>query len=244
MIIYGKNTIREAIYAKRKIYEITLDEKFNDYKYLNFLKENNLEIKYRNKGELNNITNNGIHQGVTAKVKPYEYKELHEVLNKDVRQRFLILDGIQDPHNFGAIIRTAEATKLDGIIVTKKNQVPLTAVVAKVSSGAIEHVNIILVTNINQTIKVLKENNVWVVGTDGSADKNYLELPKEESLAIIVGNEGAGIRPLVKQNCDILVKIPMLRSEERRVGKECRSGQRVERQEEQVGADGEHGRLV
>jgi len=210
MIIYGKNTIREAIYAKRKIYEITLDEKFNDYKYLNFLKENNLEIKYRNKGELNNITNNGIHQGVTAKVKPYEYKELHEVLNKDVRQRFLILDGIQDPHNFGAIIRTAEATKLDGIIVTKKNQVPLTAVVAKVSSGAIEHVNIILVTNINQTIKVLKENNVWVVGTDGSADKNYLELPKEESLAIIVGNEGAGIRPLVKQNCDILVKIPML----------------------------------
>mgnify|MGYP001088537565 FL=1 len=210
MIIYGKNTIREAIYAKRKIYEITLDEKFNDYKYLNFLKENNLEIKYRNKGELNNITNNGIHQGVTAKVKPYEYKELHEVLNKDVRQRFLILDGIQDPHNFGAIIRTAEATKLDGIIVTKKNQVPLTAVVAKVSSGAIEHVNIILVTNINQTIKVLKENNVWVVGTDGSAEKNYLELPKEESLAIIVGNEGAGIRPLVKQNCDILVKIPML----------------------------------
>lgn len=210
MIIYGKNTIREAIYAKRKIYEITLDEKFNDYKYLNFLKENNLEIKYTNKGELNNITNNGIHQGVTAKVKPYEYKELHEVLNKDVRQRFLILDGIQDPHNFGAIIRTAEATKLDGIIVTKKNQVPLTAVVAKVSSGAIEHVNIILVTNINQTIKVLKENNVWVVGTDGSADKNYLELPKEESLAIIVGNEGAGIRPLVKQNCDILVKIPML----------------------------------
>ncbi|HHT55683.1 MAG TPA: 23S rRNA (guanosine(2251)-2'-O)-methyltransferase RlmB [Acholeplasma sp.] len=210
MIIYGKNTIREAIYAKRKIYEITLDEKFNDYKYLNFLKENDLEIKYTNKGELNNLTNNGIHQGVTAKVKPYEYKELHEVLNKDVRQRFLILDGIQDPHNFGAIIRTAEATKLDGIIVTKKNQVPLTAVVAKVSSGAIEHVNIILVTNINQTIKVLKENNVWVVGTDGSAEKNYLELPKEESLAIIVGNEGAGIRPLVKQNCDILVKIPML----------------------------------
>src|SRR5690554_5858971 len=209
MIIYGKNTIREAIYAKRKIYEITLDEKFNDYKYLNFLKENNLEIKYRNKGELNNITNNGIHQGVTAKVKPYEYKELHEVLNKDVRQRFLILDGIQDPHNFGAIIRTAEATKLDGIIVSKKNQVPLTAVVAKVSSGAIEHVDIISVNNLNQAIQVLKENNIWVVGTDLNTERSYLDLPKDQSLAIIVGNEGTGIRPLIKKNCDILVKIPM-----------------------------------
>jgi len=210
MIIYGKNTIKEAIYANRKIFEVILDEKFNDYKYLNFLKENNIAVKYSNKGELNNLTNNGIHQGIVAEVKPYEYKELHEVLNKDQKQRFLILDGIEDPHNFGAIIRTAEATKLDGIIVTRKNQVPLTAVVAKVSSGAIEHVNIILVTNINQTIKVLKENNVWVVGTDGSADRDYLELPKDESLAIIVGNEGSGIRPLVKQNCDILVKIPML----------------------------------
>ena len=210
MIIYGKNTIKEAIYANRKIFEVILDEKFNDYKYLNFLKENNIAVKYSNKGELNNLTNNGIHQGIVAEVKPYEYKELHEVLNKDQKQRFLILDGIEDPHNFGAIIRTAEATKLDGIIVTRKNQVPLTAVVAKVSSGAIEHVNIILVTNINQTIKVLKENNVWVVGTDGSADRDYLELPKDESLAIIVGKEGSGIRPLVKQNCDILVKIPML----------------------------------
>lgn len=209
MYIYGKNVIKEAIYAKREIQEILLDDKFNDYKYVQFLKENNLEFRNTNKGELNNLTNNGIHQGVVAKVKPYEYKELKDVINTDVKQRFLILDGINDPHNFGAIIRTAEATNLDGIIVPKRNQVGLTNVVAKVSSGAIEHVNIIEVTNINQTIEVLKENNIWVVGTDGNADKSYDEIDKDISIAIIVGNEGHGIRPLVKRNCDILVKIPM-----------------------------------
>lgn len=209
MIIYGKNPIKEAIYAKRKIYEFIIDEKFNDYKFLKIIEEQNIPIKKTNKGDLNNLTNNGIHQGILAKVEPYKYKELLSVLDKTKRQRFLILDEIQDPHNFGAIIRTADATKLDGIIVSKKNQVPLTAVVAKVSSGAIEHVNIIEVNNINQTIKTLKENNIWVIGTDGAANKDYRDIPKDESIAIIVGNEGSGIRPLVKQNCDILVKIPM-----------------------------------
>src|SRR5690625_877951 len=209
MYIYGKNVVKEAIYAKRDIYELFLDEKFNDYKYEEFLKENNLKFKKTNKGELNNLTNNGVHQGIVAKIKPYEYKTLKEVIKKDVRQRFLILDGINDPHNFGAIIRTAEATKLDGIIVHRRNQVGLTNVVAKVSSGAIEHVNIIEVNNINQVINELKENNIWIVGTDGLAENNYDEIDKSLSIAIIVGNEGHGIRPLVKRNCDILVKIPM-----------------------------------
>lgn len=209
MYIYGKNSIKEAIFAERKIKELYLDDKFNDHKYLSFLLENEIKIKYTNKGELNNLTNNGIHQGVVAKVESYKYKSLEEVLNKEVRQRFLILDGINDPHNLGAIIRTAEATKLDGIIVPGKNQVPLTGVVSKVSSGAIEHVNLIAVTNINQTILKLKENNVWIIGTDGSAENEYTEIPKDLSTAIVLGNEGFGIRPLVKKNCDILVKIPM-----------------------------------
>lgn len=209
MYIYGKNIIREAIYAKRAIYELLLDEKFNDYKFINFLKDHNIKYQTTNKGELNNLTNNGIHQGVVAKVRPYEYQELENVLNVEVRQRFLILDEISDPHNLGAILRTAEATKLDGIIMSKKNQVPLNATVAKVSSGAIEHVNVILVNNINQTIKKLKENNIWIIGTDDKAENSYLEIPKDLSVAIVLGSEGSGIRPLVKENCDILVKIPM-----------------------------------
>lgn len=209
MYIYGKNTVREAIYAKRDIYELYLDNKFNDYKYVEFLKENDIKFNHINKGELNNLTNNGIHQGIVAKIKPYEYKTLKDVIKKNEKQRFLILDGINDPHNFGAIIRTAEATKLDGIIVPRKNQAPLTSVVAKVSSGAIEHVNIIEVNNINNAIKELKENNIWIVGTDGNAKKEFTEIDKSLSLAIVMGNEGFGIRPLVRRNCDILVNIPM-----------------------------------
>lgn len=209
MYIYGKNIIREAIYAKREIYELLIDEKLNDFKFISFLKEHNIYYKTTNKGELNNLTNNSIHQGVVANVKPYEYQELDNVLNKDKRQRFLILDELSDPHNLGAILRTAEATKLDGVIMSKKHQVPLNGTVAKVSSGAIEHVNVILVNNINQTIKKLKENNIWIIGTDDKATNDYLDIPKDLSVAIVLGSEGSGIRQLVKENCDILVKIPM-----------------------------------
>lgn len=209
MYVYGKNVIREAVLNNRKIYEVLIDEKFSDKTYLNFLDEKNITYKLTNKGQLNNLTNKGIHQGIVAKINPYQYFGLADVLKKDRRQRFLILDEIEDPHNLGAIIRTAEATKLDAIIISKKNQVPLNATVAKVSSGAIEHVRVVVVPNINQLIKTLKENNVWVIGTDGAASKDYKEMPKDLSVAIVLGNEGQGIRHLVKQNCDILVKIPM-----------------------------------
>lgn len=209
MYVYGKNVIREAILNNRRIYEVLIDQKFNDHNFLKLLNEHKIKYVQTNKGELNNLTNNGIHQGIVAKIKPYEYTALNDVLAKEGRKRFLILDEIADPHNLGAIIRTAEATKLDGIIMSKKHQVPLNATVAKVSSGAIEHVKVVLVSNINQAIKTLKENNIWVIGTDGSADKLYTEIANDLSVAIVLGNEGEGIRYLVKQNCDMLVKIPM-----------------------------------
>lgn len=209
MYVYGKNVIREAILNNRRIYEVLIDQKFNDHNFLKLLNEHKIKYVQTNKGELNNLTNNGIHQGIVAKIKPYEYTALNDVLAKEGRKRFLILDEIADPHNLGAIIRTAEATKLDGIIMSKKHQVPLNATVGKVSSGAIEHVKVVLVSNINQAIKTLKENNIWVIGTDGSADKLYTEIANDLSVAIVLGNEGEGIRYLVKQNCDMLVKIPM-----------------------------------
>lgn len=209
MIVYGKNVIKEAIFAKREIYQLYLDEKLSDQHFLAFLKDRNIRFQHKTKGELNALTQNALHQGIVADVRPYEYQALEDVLDTSKRQRFIILDGIEDPHNLGAILRTAEATALDAIIVSKKGQVPLNATVAKVSSGAIEHVPIVLVGNINQAIQTLKKHHVWVVGTDGATDKTYDDLPKHESLAVILGNEGEGIRPLVKQNCDYLVKIPM-----------------------------------
>lgn len=209
MIIYGKNIVKEAVYVKRPIFNLYLDDKFNDKEFVKFLEDNKIKYSFKNKGELNNLTSNGIHQGVVAEVLAYKTKELLDVIDKDKRQRFLILDELEDPHNLGAILRTAEATKLDAIIMSKRNQVPLNATVAKVSAGAIEHVDVVTVGNINQAIQTLKDNGIWIVGTDDKATNDYLDIPKDLSVAIVLGNEGQGIRHLVKSNCDILVKIPM-----------------------------------
>jgi 23S rRNA (guanosine2251-2'-O)-methyltransferase len=209
MIVYGKNVIKEVIFAKRKIYQLYLDEKFSDFDFLSFLKDKQVGYEKKDKGTLNQMTQNQVHQGVVADVMDYSVYTIEEKVDQSKVQTFLILDGIEDPHNLGAIMRTAEAVKLDGIIMSKKGQVPLNATVAKVSSGAIEHVPVIIVPNINQAIMYLQENHILVIGTDGKASKLHTDIPKNQSLAIVLGNEGEGIRPLVKKNCDMLVKIPM-----------------------------------
>ena len=209
MIIYGKNVVKEAIFAKRRIYKLYVDQEINDHRFLQFIKDKEVNYESVSKKELNKLSANQLHQGVVADVMEYETYELMDILKKDKIQHFIILDGIEDPHNLGAVMRTAEAVQMDGIIMSKKGAVPLNATVAKVSSGAIEHVKVILVPNINQAILELKKQGVWVVGTDGNTSKTYDDMPKDVSLAVVMGNEGEGIRPLVKQNCDLLVKIPM-----------------------------------
>ena len=209
LIIYGKNVIREAVFAGRRFYKLYLDEKLNDHRFIQFLDDKKVKYQFTTKNELNQLSKNQLHQGMVADVEDYQTYELKDVLDKDIKQYFIILDGIEDPHNLGAMIRTAEAVQIDGIIMSKKGAVPLTATVAKVSSGAIEHVKIILVSNINQAMLEMKKNGVWVIGTDGQTDQTYDDMPKDVSLAVVMGNEGEGMRPLVKQNCDMLVKIPM-----------------------------------
>mgnify|MGYP003799060897 CR=1 FL=1 len=209
LIIYGKNVIREAVFAGRRFYKLYLDEKLNDHRFIQFLDDKKVKYQFTTKNELNQLSKNQLHQGMVADVEDYQTYELKDVLDKDKKQYFIILDGIEDPHNLGAMIRTAEAVQIDGIIMSKKGAVPLTATVAKVSSGAIEHVKIILVSNINQAMLEMKKNGVWVIGTDGQTDQTYDDMPKDVSLAVVMGNAGEGMRQLVKQNCDMLVKIPM-----------------------------------
>lgn len=209
MIVYGKNVIREAAFADRKFHALYVDERFSDQYFLKFLTDKGVSFTRVNKEKLNQLSKHANHQGMVADVEDYQYADLEGYIQKEGVLRFVILDGIEDPHNLGAILRTAEATKLTAIIISKKNQVPLNATVAKVSSGAIEHVPIILVSNINNTIKKLKAHHIWVIGTDGHTDKSFYDIPKKQSTAVILGNEGSGMRTLVKQNCDYLVKIPM-----------------------------------
>jgi len=209
MIIYGKNVVKEAIFSNRPIYKLWIDEKFSDQHFLLFLKDKKQIYEKVSKGKLNQLSEQGLHQGVVADVKPYETYELLDKIDSNEIQRFIILDNLEDPHNLGAIMRTAEAANIDGIIMSKRGQVQLNQTVAKVSAGAIEHVPVILVSNINQAIQTLKDHQILVVGTDGQSELFYDQIPLEQSLAIVLGNEGEGIRPLVKRNCDMLVKIPM-----------------------------------
>ncbi len=209
MIVYGKNVIREAVYSKREIYRLYVDQKFNDKNFLNFLSQHGASYKMVSKDELFNLSKTRNHQGLVADVKAYTYAPLEILKDQTSNQRVCILDGIEDPHNLGAILRTAEATQMSALIIPKKQQVPLNATVAKVSSGAIEHVPVIEVANINQAMTKLKEWGFWIVGTDGQTEHTYDDMPKDVNLAVVLGNEGSGMRPLVRKNCDMLVKIPM-----------------------------------
>ncbi|KXT29046.1 RNA 2'-O ribose methyltransferase substrate binding family protein [Candidatus Phytoplasma oryzae] len=211
MIIYGKNVIKEAIKAKRNIYNLYIDLKFKDFHFLNFVKNFNINYQLLNKHQLNEKAKNNNHQGIVAEVEDYIYKKLNCFFNNNdlSLKKILILDSIQDPHNLGAILRTVEAANFNGVILGKKHQVFLNGTVAKSSSGALEYVDIFLVDNLLNTIIKLKQNGFLIIGTDIKSQNNFSQIPKQKSLAIILGNEGKGIRLVLKQKCDLLIKIPM-----------------------------------
>ena len=152
-------------------------------------------------------------QGVIAIVPPYEYCEIEEILevakNRNEPPFIIILDSIEDPHNLGSIIRTAETAGVHGIIIPKRRAVPVNTTVAKVAVGAVEHMKIARVTNLSDTINNLKKQGLWICGTDINTDKIYYNQDLTGPLAIVIGNEGKGIGEKIKKNCDFLVKIPM-----------------------------------
>src|SRR5690606_11855010 len=153
------------------------------------------------------------HQGVIAQIAPYRYYDVDDLFKKAEQNKeapfFLILDEIEDPHNFGSLMRTADATGVHGIIIPKRRSVGLTTTVAKASTGAIEYVPVARVTNLARSIDELKERGVWICGTDAGADTDYRELDGTLPIAIVIGSEGKGISRLIKEKCDFLVKLPM-----------------------------------
>lgn len=210
IIITGKNTVKEAIKTNRKIYELYVQKGTNkDVLFLAY-KDNKIKIVELDKQKINNLLP-GKHQGIGAKVEEYTYTPLEKVLGKKKKNKlFIMLDGLEDPHNLGAILRSADAFGVDAIITPKNRSVKLTATVAKVSTGAIEHVDVVEVTNLNQTIKKLKDDGFWIVGTDAETDMTLKEVDVDTNLCIVIGSEGKGISRLVKENCDYTVKIPMV----------------------------------
>ena len=208
--IYGKNPVIEAINAKKAI-RVFLVSNFNDQKILNLINNNKVPVSMVSPNEMNKISNNGVHQGVAAELKPYQTVSLEEIIlkaKKKEKKIIVMLDGIEDPHNLGAILRSADVFEASGIILPKHNSVSLNATVAKTSAGAINYVPVAVVNNLNQAISKLKEEGYWVVATDGSAEISYSSIKYDFPVVVVIGSEGKGVSPLVLKNSDYIVKIP------------------------------------
>ena len=210
MKIYGKNVLYEALKTNHKIYEVYLREDVakNDTVFLKKLGERKIKIHILDKHQMNQMFD-GLHQGYGANIENFPNYALEDVINPNKKQLFLILDKLNDPNNLGAIIRSCDAFSVDAIIIPNKNSIGITDTVVKVSTGAIFHVPVVTVSNINQAIDKLKKNNFWVIGTDASAPQNISDIKNDRNFALVIGSEGYGISNLVSKNCDYLVKIPM-----------------------------------
>ncbi len=214
--VEGRNSVLELLESGRDINKIIVakGEKHGSIlKIIAKAKERKILITELERGKLNQISQTENNQGVIAIVPPFNYCEVEDILEL-AKQRnempfILILDGIEDPHNLGSIIRTAETAGVHGIIIPKRRAASVNSTVSKVSAGAVEHMKIARVNNINETMRYLKEQGIWICGTDMDIEVTYTKQDYKMPLAIVIGSEGFGMSRLVKENCDFLVKIPM-----------------------------------
>ena len=214
--IEGRNAVLEYLESGKDINKIliTKGEKHGSInKIIAIAKERKIIISELERSKLNQIAQTENNQGVIAIVPPYDYCEVEDILEVAKKRQeeafILILDGIEDPHNLGSIIRTAETAGVHGIIIPKRRACGVNSTVSKVSAGAVQHMKIARVNNINETIKFLKQNDIWICGTDAQAKTYYFQQDFKMPIAIVIGSEGYGMSRLVKENCDFLVKIPM-----------------------------------
>ncbi|GGA88460.1 23S rRNA (guanosine(2251)-2'-O)-methyltransferase RlmB [Ornithinibacillus halotolerans] len=214
-LIIGKNPVLEALKSGRSVNKVLISDQLNSNaqsKIFQLSKSAGTIVQKVPKSKLEQITN-GNHQGVVAYVASYQYASLDDLFSRaNARNEepfFIILDELEDPHNLGSILRTADATGAHGVIIPKRRSVGLTATVAKTAAGALEHIPVVRVTNIANTIDELKKNNVWVVGTEAEATEDFRRLDGAIPIAVVIGNEGKGMSRLVREKCDWTVSLPM-----------------------------------
>ena len=199
--VYGKNSFFEALRNGAIIKAYVLKDEA--------VKGKNIEYKIVDKHTLDKMSKYGNHQGYLAEVKEFSFAKLEDLV-VERNGLVVILDNLQDVHNLGAIIRTAECIGVDGIIYKKDNSVKVNDTVAKIASGALEYMKVCEVTNLVNTINYFKQHNYWIVGSDGSANTMYTDIDYDMNTVLIIGSEGKGMSRLVKEQCDYIVKLPML----------------------------------
>lgn len=216
-LIEGRNAVIEALKSDRTIESILVakgDITGSISKILAMAKEKNIVIKEVDRKKLDSMSVTGVHQGVMAIVTPYKYCDIEDILDyakeKGEKPFIVILDEIEDPHNLGSIIRTAETCGVHGIVIPKRRNVGITPTVYKTSAGAIEYMKVAKVSNINRVIDTVKERGIWVYGADMDGEGYCFQTNFSGAVALVIGSEGRGISKLTKEKCDVLVKIPMV----------------------------------
>lgn len=213
--IAGRNPVLEALRSDREINKIWIAEgaqKGPVQQIIKKAKEKNVLVQFVPKQKIDQMSEEN-HQGVVASVAAYDYAELDDLFAKAEKSGeepfFLLLDEIEDPHNLGSIMRTADAVGVHGIIIPKRRAVGLTAAVAKASTGAIEYIPVVRVTNLARTIDELKERGVWIAGTDAKGAEDYRRFDGKMPLGLVIGSEGKGMGRLIRDKCDFLIQLPM-----------------------------------
>ncbi|MBQ2696224.1 MAG: 23S rRNA (guanosine(2251)-2'-O)-methyltransferase RlmB [Clostridia bacterium] len=217
MTIEGRNSVFEALAAGRPIDKIWISETVRPggvKKLMDLAKEKQVPVQFVKPQKINSVSQTEASQGVVAVCGAVQYAALEDLFLKAEKKQtppfFIIADEITDPHNLGAIIRSANAAGADGVIVPKNRSAGLDAVAAKTSAGAVHYTPVVRVTNLSQTIDVLKERGLWLAGADMSGEKSLFESDLTGPIALVVGSEGKGISRLLREKCDFMVKIPML----------------------------------
>ena len=210
--VTGRNACREMVRSGRAKRLYVLSRLSGDEVVVEAGKKG-IPVSYVGEGELSKLAKTSAHQGFAVTVEAFETVPLKTLLNKAKSKRYpllLMLDGIEDPNNLGAILRSADAFGVDGIIMRKRGEVPLNETVARVSTGAIAYVDVCVVSNLSQAISECKDAGYWIVSSDGSAQMGYSEVDYRCPIVMVVGSEGFGISKLVLSHSDFIVKIPMV----------------------------------
>ena len=203
MKVFGKNVFNELKDNIKSIKKVYLANNFNDKDIIRFIKENKISYSFMDNKKMDGMVD-GRHQGIIIIVDDYEYVDFHEMLNDKI---VVMLDHLEDPHNFGAIIRTCEAAGIKSVIIPKDRSVSVTATVMKTSAGALEHINVAMVNNLVNVINDFKDNGFFVYAADMDGE-NYKNVSYADKVLLVIGSEGNGVSRLVKKNCDQILAIP------------------------------------
>ena len=205
MLVFGRNVARDLLKNNSPIKKIILQDNFNEKDIIDLIKKRNIKVENKSKREIDNLID-GVHQGIILSIPDYQYNNIESSYGDEI---VILLDHIEDPHNFGAIIRTCEAAGIKSIIIPKDRQVQINSTVMKTSVGTLDNMNIISVSNLGYAIDKLKENGFWIYGTSLDNSVDYRDVNYDGKVAIIIGNECSGISSVVSKKCDFLIKIPM-----------------------------------